>query len=193
VREAQEPNARLKLYVLFARQRMDQLQKLLTTDKAGRSLSVRDLLGDYQQIVEAIDHVSDDALQHHADITLGRTAVRDAERKFLTQLEKVQSSAPQDLERYDLELKEAIETTSDSLEFDLNDPSHRAASLAAGDEKSKKERDEIVAAEDALNKKGGATDAPDAEAKAKDAKPARKAPTLMRPGEKAPTGSNDQQ
>jgi len=195
VREAQEPNARLKLYVLFARQRIDQLQKLLEKEKKGRSLSVRELLGEYTGIVEAMDAVSDDALKRNVDISLGRIGVRDAERKFLTQLEKVQSNAPADKDLYDIELKEAIETTSDSLELVLSNPNQRAVELTAEEEKAKKERDAVVSAEDALRKKkGGAGDdedaAPAAEAKAQDAKPARKPPTLLRPGETTGTPAN---
>ena len=86
VREAQEPNDRLKLYVLFARQRLDQLQRLLQKQKRGRSLEARELLEDYDKIIDAIDTVSDDALQRGADITLGAVAVRDGESHFLTQL-----------------------------------------------------------------------------------------------------------
>ena len=51
VREAQEPNQRLKLYVLFARQRIDQLQRLLEKEKKGRSLAARELLEDYTKDV----------------------------------------------------------------------------------------------------------------------------------------------
>src|SRR5437879_2022446 len=116
VREAQEPNERLKLYVLFARQRMDQVQQQLAKDKKGRSLEIRSLLEDYEKIIDAIDRVSDDALKRKTDITLGLSLVRDAERKFSGQLEKMQSSAPRDLDMYSIELKEAIATTADSLE-----------------------------------------------------------------------------
>jgi hypothetical protein len=187
VREAQEPNTRLKLNVLFARQRLDQLQKLMEKDKKGRSLGVRDLLNEYAGIVDAMDAVSDDALKHSVDIGLGKVAVRDAERKFLTQLEKIQTNRPADLEQYAIELKEAIETTNDSLELVLGNSEKRAAELTAEDEKAKKERDDLVAAEDALKKKGGDAEEPgagQATAAKTDAPPARKPPTLLRPGEK---------
>src|ERR1700744_5950621 len=108
VREAQEPNDRLKLYVLFARQRLDQLQRLLQKQKRGRSLEARELLEDYDKIIDAIDTVSDDALQRGADIALGAVAVRDGESHFLAQLQKVQESGPSDLDLYALELKDAI-------------------------------------------------------------------------------------
>lgn len=189
VREVQEPNERLKLYVLFARQRIDQLQKLLEKDKQGRSLGVRELLVEYAGIVDAIDAVSDDALRRHVNIEIGRLDVRDAERKFLTLLEKIQSGAPADLDRYDIELKEAIAATSDSLELALSHPNDRAVELETQDQQAKREREEMLAAEDALHRKGAADTSataaaqPGTAAPADASKPARKPPTLLRPGE----------
>jgi len=75
VREAQLPNDRLKLYALFAKQRLDQLQRLLEKEKKGRSLAARELLEDYSGIIDAIDTVSDDALKRGVDIGEGTVAV----------------------------------------------------------------------------------------------------------------------
>src|SRR5581483_1734877 len=108
VREAQEPNERLKLYVLFARQRLDQLQQLMAKDKPGRSLMIRQLLEDYTNIIDAIDTVSDDALRRKLDIAEGTKAVSAAENKFSAQLKKALDSQPRDLDMYELELKNAL-------------------------------------------------------------------------------------
>jgi hypothetical protein len=182
VREAQEPSDRLKLYVLFARQRLDQLQRLLEKDKKGRSLMVRELLEDYTNIIDAMDTVSDDALKRGADSALGVNAMREAEHKFQTQLQKIKDRAPADLDMYSVALTEALAATTDSLDLSQEDPTRRAAKLNDEDKKLKEEAEKVMAAEDS---KGKSTDtAAITETNAAGAKPGRKPPTLYRPGEK---------
>ena len=108
VREVQEPVARIKLYLLFAKQRLDQLQSLMVKDRAGRSAEIRQLLQDYTSIVDAIDTVSDDALVRKGDVTAAPAFIADGERKFLDQLQKIEASTPHDLAMYDSDLKEAL-------------------------------------------------------------------------------------
>jgi hypothetical protein len=187
VRQVQEPNARLKLYLLFARQRMDQLQQLFAKEKKGRSIQARELLEDYAGIVDAMDAVSDDALKRKVDITAGVLAVGDAEQRFIAQLRRIQDSAPADLDLYNVALEEAIAATSDSIELAGSDADKRAAELAEKDEAEKKQAERMLAAEDS---KGKSADAPAGDTKTADAssddKPKRKPPTLLRPGEKLP-------
>src|SRR5580658_6562593 len=152
VKEAQEPNARLKLYVLFARQRMDQLQQLLNKDKKGRTAQARELLGDYSRIIDAIDTVSDDALKRHVAVTEGIAAVAAAEKRFLGQLQKIADNPPADAGLYEIALKEAIATTSDSMELSQDDPTKRTAELVAEEAKEKKTVKSITRAEAALGK-----------------------------------------
>src|SRR6202034_2602138 len=152
VREAQLPNDRLKLYALFARQRLDQLQRLLEKEKKGRSLTARELLEDYSSIIDAIDTVSDDALKRGIDITAGTVEVIGSEKRFLGQLQKIQDRNPADLDLYEVALKEAIASTSDSMDLAKEDLGARGAKLSAEDKRAKEEAEKTLAAEDAKGK-----------------------------------------
>jgi hypothetical protein len=175
VREAQDPNDRLLLYVRFARQRMDLLQQYLSKEKPGRSIFVHNTLEDYSHIIEAIDTVSDDALKHNRPIDKGMLAVLSAEKDFSEQLNKIQDSEPKDLERYKFVLTEAIDTTNDSRELGTEDVQKRSAELSAADAKEKKEREAMMPSKEVTERKK------DADAQEK---PKNKVPSLYRPGEK---------
>ena len=176
IREAQEPNERLKLYAKFAKQRVDMVQSLLSKDKAGRSILIHDALEDYSKIIDAIDDVTDDALLRQAELKLGVDAVAAAEKQMLPVLEKIQKSQPKDVSRYDFALKQAIETTEDSLSAAQLDVGKRGKDVEARAAKEKKDIEQLTAPVDAEAKQT-------AEKKADTGQPKRKAPTLRRPGE----------
>jgi hypothetical protein len=180
VREAQEPNDRLKLYTQFARQRLDQVQSLLKEEKAGRSGMLHDLLDQYNDIIDAIDTVADDALRRKVIIEPGVQAVADAEKEFLPKLEKIRDGKPKDLARYDFVLNQAIETTRDSLDASGEDLGKRAAEVAEREQGQKKELEGMMQPKDLEAKK---------QAEKKDAaeQQKRKKPTLLKPGEKPRT------
>jgi len=184
VREAQAPNDRLKLYAIFAKQRLDQLQRLLEKEKKGRSLSARELLEDYSKIIDAIDTVSDDALKRGADITEGTVAVATSEKRFLAQLQKIEDRNLPDVDLYNVALKEAIASTSDSMDLATEDAAARGAKLSAEDKKAKEEAEKTLAAEDSKGKPP--EESKTADAKPADDKPKRKPPTLLKPGEQLP-------
>ena len=180
IREAQDPNQRLQVYLLFAKQRLDQIQQQIAKEKKGRSLAVRQLLEDYTQIIDAIDTVSEDALKRKADITAGAAAVAAAEPKFLAQLKKIEESQPHDLEMYDVALKDAIGDTDDSMESARADQGKRGEAVAAKVEKEKKEIESLTPAAELKEQKAEAAKAD----RGADGQPKRKPPTLYRPGEK---------
>ena len=175
VREAQDPNDRLALYVHFAKQRMDLLQQYLAKDKPGRSIFIHNTLEDYGKIIEAIDSVSDDALLRKQSLDKGLIAVLNAEKEFLDELNKIQNSSPKDMDRYQFVLQQAIDTTSDSRELSMEDSGKRASELTAEDAKEKKEREAMMPSKEVDSRKKSA------EAQEQ---PKRKVPTLYRPGEK---------
>jgi hypothetical protein len=177
VRDAQDPNDRLALYIHFATQRIDMVENYLAKEKPGRSIFIHNTLEDYSHIIEAIDTVSDDALKRHKEIDKTLIAVLNAEKDFLDKLNKIQEDNPKDLERYKFVLTEAIDTTSDSREMNLEDSNKRAGELAATEAKEKKERDAMMPSNEVKNRKKDA-DAQNPEEQKK------KIPSLYRPGEK---------
>jgi len=184
VRDAQEPNARLILYVQFARQRMSLLNQLLSKEKPGRSALIHDTLEQYTQIIEAIDTVADDGLKRKVKLEEGMKLVAAAEKDMLETLQKIEDSDPKDLGRYEFALKSAIDTTSDSKELSEEDLHTRAGDLAAQEKKDKLERKTLATDEDKKAKNG----APDKPGVIKPGE--QKAPTLYKPGEKPPDPNN---
>ncbi len=176
IRLVQEPNERLKLYLLFAKQRVEQVDQLVSQNKPGRSVLIHDLLEDYTKIIDAIDTVADDALRRKVALNIGMAATVDSEKALLARLQKIQDSSPSDLARYDYVLKDAIDTTSDSLDLSQEDLTGRASEVAAKDKKEKDARTAALTPEEAKEKKD----------QEKKEGPAKKKPTLRRPTDPPP-------
>lgn len=175
VREAQEPNDRLKLYVKFAKQRIAMVEQFLSKDKPGRSAMIHEALDEYNKIIEAIDTVSDDALRRKIAIDIGATEVAKAEKDFMAKLEQFKATKTRDYSRYEDVLANAIENTAVSMELAETDSKDRTRDVLTKDQREKKEREEMMTPAERAEKK--AVEAKEA------AKPVRKAPTLRRKGE----------
>ena len=182
LRITQEPSLRMTLYTKFALLRMDELEQIVANNKAGRATFIHDLLEDYTHIIDAMDTVADDALSRKLAIDKGVSAVAAAEKDFLARLEKIRDAKPKDLARYEFVLRDAIETTSDSLDLSQQDLQKRGGEVTQKLQKSKEEReanmrpDEVAVKKDDTKKADG---------------PKRKVPTLRKAGESAAGVSAD--
>lgn len=177
IRLAQDPNDRLKLYLHFAKQRLAIVQHLLEKEKAGRASLIHDSLEDYNNIIDAIDVVADDALERKLDIDAGMKAVAGAEKEMLQILEKLAQSQPADLARYKFVLDQALETTRDSLDAAQEDLQKRSEEVAAKQEREKKQIETMMQPKDLEEKKATEKKA------AGEEKLKPKPPTLLKKGE----------
>jgi hypothetical protein len=177
IREAQDPNLRLQLYVKFARERVELVKQLLAKEKPGRSALIHDTLEDYAHIIEAIDTVADDALKRKIAIAEGMKTVAPAEKEMLGELRKLNEKHGADYSRYEFVLSQAIDTTEDSAQLSAEDLTTRTADVDAKEKKEKADLESMSSTKDAAAKKTE-------EKKAQETK--RKVPTLRRKNEKPP-------
>lgn len=171
IRLAQEPNARIGLYLKFARQRIALLKHLFSQDRAGRSADIHQVLEEYSKIIEAIDTVSDDALRKKVDISASMEQVAQAEKEMLAELERFQASKPKDLSRYETALANAIDNTSISLELAEEDLAERTRQAQDKELQERKQREALMRPEEVEQKRA---------AEKKEAETKRKVPTLRR-------------
>jgi len=176
IRLVQDPNERIKLYLQFARRRLELVRQALENPKPGRASLIHDTLEDYERIIDAIDTVIEDALRRKLPVEDGIRAVARAEKEFLALLEKIEAMEAPDRDRYEFILTQALETTRDSLELAEEDVGRRSQEVAERDEREQKQREALMQPKDLEEKRA-------AEKKAAEEAQKRKAPTLLRKGE----------
>jgi hypothetical protein len=185
IREAQEPDLRIGLYVGFAKQRMDLLDQLFAQNKVGRSSTIHAFLEQLTSIMETLDVVIDDALRRQKEITTLGDVAKTA-RDIHARLEKHLESSPADLGRYKFALETAIETIHDSAELAEEDLRDRIRGVEAKQIEQRKERDALLTPE--AKEEAKKAD----EKKAADDTKAKKRPSLMRKGETSPSKTGKQ-
>ena len=175
IRDAQEPNLRMEVYASFAKERIDLIKSMIAKDKPGRSSTIHDALDDFAKIVDAMDDVTDDALERKIEVKKGVEALERMETAALVELKRIQDSHPRDLERYEFVLTQAIDTAKDSLDAAREDLGERMNKLLAR-RREEEERDRAESAPVEGSKVPVTPVSPDTQ----------KAPTLLRPGERPP-------
>lgn len=180
VREIQEPDARLALYVKFAQQRVSLLDQLFAKQKTGRSGLIHQTLEQYTSIIEAIDTYVENALSKKKQLA-SLTSVAKAERELLKKLEEFSALEATDRGRYQFALEQAIDTTRDSADLSEEDLARRSEEVQAKETQLKKERTEMMSTERADELKKDQTRAT---AEKEGTTNGKKRPSLLKPGEK---------
>lgn len=186
IKNVQEPNARLALYTRFARERIDLVRSLIAKNKPGSSALIHDALDDYNQIIDALDDVADDAIARKIDVKAGLAKVAEAEQSMLPLLQKIHDNPPKDVDRYEFALQTAVETTRDSISGAGGDYGKREKTVAAEQQQEKQE----IKASMTPTEREARNAADQKAAQDQDSKDQRKPPTLYRPGEKKDGGGH---
>lgn len=181
LRQAQEPDVRLQLYLRFARQRIDLLDQLFAKPKTGRSGMIHDTLEQFTQIIEAIDNNIDDAIRRQKPIT-SLAAVAKAEREMIATLQKFSALEAADKARYQFALDQAIETASDSAELSEQDIKERTHAVEQREVDIRKERETLLTPE---RKEELAKEKTKIESEKQGVAAGKKRPSLYKPGEKS--------
>jgi hypothetical protein len=143
IREAQDPNERLKLYTQYAQQRLELVEKALAGSETDRAPQIHAALSEYNRILEAIDANVDQALTHRDLMRKGLEYALKNEPDFLKLLQSFQARNPKDLDEYRFALSQAIENTKDGID-----------GLRAALQKQPKGRQQEKEAREAKRKKG---------------------------------------
>ena len=115
-----EPDTRLKLYVKFARDRMDAVNKLRSDPKAtNRAAQSHDLIADFLAIYDELNDNVDMYVDRKNDIRKPLKAVIEADTEFQAKLRAIKDSVNRDTgeaKQYEFVLNNAIDAVDSSAD-----------------------------------------------------------------------------
>jgi len=115
-----EPEARLKLYVQFSRDRMTKLEQMRNDPKTkDRARQTHDMLGDFLAIYDELNDNIDMYVGRKDDIRKPLKAVIEADTEFQAKLRALKDSAntnAAELSQYEFLLTDALETVDSSAD-----------------------------------------------------------------------------
>jgi len=115
IRDAQEADKRIELYLDIAQRRLDTMKADLDAKKPGAGRTAQRNLRDYTSIMEAVEGTLEDGRENR---TVREKALKQAEERkveFLKYLQSLDSAATPAYEEYRFTLEEAIAVTEEVL------------------------------------------------------------------------------
>ncbi len=117
---AQEPELRLKLYVKFARARLDAMAQARSDPKVtDRGQQTHDRLQDFLDVYDELNDNVDTYANRKDDLRKALKAVIDADTEFQAKLRALKDSAtstPAETQKYDFLLNNALDTVDSSAQ-----------------------------------------------------------------------------
>ena len=117
--QAQEPDLRLKLFVQFARQRLDAIDKARSDPKiTDRGTATRDGLQDFLDVYDEMNDNADAFDDQKADFRKALKLMIEADVEFQAKLRALQASAnstPAEIKVYEFVLQSALDTVDDGV------------------------------------------------------------------------------
>jgi hypothetical protein len=116
---AQEPEARIKLYVEFARDRLNSLELMRADPKVtDRAQQTHDKLQNFLDVYDELNGNIDTFVERKADLRKPLKKLIEADTEFQAKLRALKTSAdasPQEEQQYQFLLSNAVDTVDDSL------------------------------------------------------------------------------
>jgi predicted nucleic acid-binding Zn-ribbon protein len=118
--QAQEPELRLKLYVTFARTRLDAIDKARSDAKTvARGQVTHDRLQDFLDVYDELNDNIETFVDRRADLRKPLKAVLEADNEFQAKLRALKQAAtatPEEIRQYDFLLATALDTLDSSAQ-----------------------------------------------------------------------------
>jgi predicted nucleic acid-binding Zn-ribbon protein len=118
--QAQEPELRLKLYITFARTRLDAIDKARSDAKTvDRGQATHDRLQDFLDVYDELNDNIETFVNRRADLRKPLRTILEADNEFQAKLRALKQSAnatPQEAGQYDFLLSNALDTIDSSTQ-----------------------------------------------------------------------------
>lgn len=116
---AQEPEARIKLYIEFARDRLAALEQVRADAKVtDRAQQTHDKLQNFLDVYDELNRNIDTFVERRADLRKPLKKLIEADTEFQAKVRAIKTSAdatPQEAQKYEFLLSSAVDTMDDSL------------------------------------------------------------------------------
>jgi hypothetical protein len=115
LRDTQEPDKRMTLFMDFAQRRVDAVRQYLSAGKPASGRDIQKSLAEYVQILEALQDTIDDARERRVPMSKGLKDIETRANLYLNFFKSVNSESLPGWKDFHYTLDEAMEMTRDEI------------------------------------------------------------------------------